>query len=156
MAILAGRFAVAADLAYPGVVTDFGNGTNTISATSFSVLPGTPCSASITNPHPTASMLTLVSYGAWLVATTNTVRISLDITGSVTIAAGSIGGGAAAGYGEIPYLNAAPGGGQNAATITVEVPPGTATFEMWAMRTTSGSQQVNYPTIRLVPLRYIF
>lgn len=161
MAILAGRVISAADVTMPAVVTNFGNGTNTVTSTSFAVLPSTTCTASITNAHPTADMLTLVTYGAWMSATANDVRMSLDISGAVTIAAG-IGGGAAVGYGEIPIVSLPTGATSSSTfhgqgTFTVELPPGTTTFKTYAMRSSaSGTQNCNYPTIRLVPLYYLF
>lgn len=48
----------------PAVVTAFGNGFNSITATTFTDLPTTSCIAAITNPHPTATMVTLVEFGA--------------------------------------------------------------------------------------------
>lgn len=155
MTILAGAKVDATDFDLPDVVTAFGNGTNVITATTFSVLPTTTCTASITNPHPTANMLTLVAYGAWMVATTNDVRMALDISGVTVIAAG-IGGGAAIGYGEIPIVSSSTASMHRQATITVELAPGSTTFKTYGMRTTSGTQNINYPTIRLVPLRYLF
>lgn len=154
MTILAGAKVDAVDFDLPDVVTAFGNGTNTVTATSFSVLPTTTCTAAITNPHPTASMLCMVSWGAWMAATAYDVRTAIDFSGAITIAAG-IGGGAAIGYGEIPICSTTPSGHYNS-MVTVEMAPGTTTCKMYAMRTTSGTQTVNYPTIRLIPVRFLF
>lgn len=157
MAILAGAKVDAIDFDLPDVVTAFGNGTNIITATSFSVLPTNTCTAAITNPHPTANMLLLVSYGAWMNSSTSSdVRMALDVSGATVIAAG-VGGGAAIGWGEIPLVSAGQGSIQMAATITVSVAPGTTTFKTYAMRSAaSGIHSVNYPTIRLVPLYFLF
>ena len=157
MAILAGSLVSAVDFDLPDVVTAFGNGANTITATSFSVLPTTTCTASITNPHPTASMLTMVCYGALMsAATASDCRMALDVSGAVTIAAG-FGGGAAVGYGEIPSVSATTASAQRQAVITVQLPPGTTTFKVYGMRAAaSGTHAINYPTVRLIPLRYLF
>lgn len=155
MTILAGAKVDAIDFDLPDVVTAFGNGTNTITATSFSVLPTTTCTAAITNPHPTANMLCIVTYGAWMVATTNDCRMALDFSGATVIAAG-IGGGAAIGYGEVPITSTATGSMHRQATITVGLAPGATTVKTYGMRTTSGTQNINYPTIRIIPLRYLF
>lgn len=157
MTILAGAKVDAVDFDLPDVVTAFGNGTNTVTATSFSVLPTTTCTAVIVNSHPSASMLTLVSYGAWMAASTaNDVRAALDFSGATVIAPG-IGGGAAVGWGEIPLVSTTTASAHQGATITVELAPGTTTVKMYAYRSAaSGTHTVNYPTIRLVPLRYLF
>jgi hypothetical protein len=140
----------------PDPVTAFGNGLNTVTATTFTDLPTTSCIAAITNPHPTLSMLTLVGFGAWMNASANAIRICPRVSGSITIAAG-IGGGGPIGWGEIPETGSASNF-QLSATYTVELPASAtaATFTMQAHRdAAAGTQQVNYPTIRLVPLRYV-
>lgn len=156
MTIKAGAKVDATDFDLPDVVTAFGNGTNTITSATFAVMPTNTCTAAITNPHPTATMLCLVAYGAWMVGAAATdTRMSLDVSGAVTIAAG-IGGGAAIGYGEIPIAGTTTASLQYAATITVECPPGTTTFKTYGLRTGAGVVSINYPTIRVVPLRYLF
>lgn len=157
MPILAGAKLDAADFDLPDVVTAYSNGTNSITATSFTVLPTTTCTATITNPHATANMLLLVSWGAWMAAVTaNDVRIALDISGALVVAAG-IGGGGAAGWGEIPLASTTTASAHFNSMITVELPPGTTTFKMFAQRSgATGTHNVNYPTIRLIPLRFLF
>lgn len=154
MSLLAGAKLDATDLYLPDVVTGYGNGTNTITSTTFANLPTTSCTAAITNPHPTASMLCLVTFGAWLAASANAVRICPAVSGSVTISAG-IGGGGPVGWGEVP-LSGNAGTEQHSATIAYELPPGTATFTMQAMRdSATGTQTANYCTLRLAPVRYL-
>ena len=158
MTLRAGSQVDATDYDLPLVVTAFGNGLNTVTSTTFAVLPTTTCTAAITNPHPTATLLCLVHYGAWMAVTAGgaDARIAVDISGSVTIAAG-IGGGGAIGYGEIPICSTTPSD-QFSAVITVELPPSAtaATFKVYSMRSAaSGTQSVNYPTLRLVPLYYL-
>jgi hypothetical protein len=151
----AGSIVIADDFQLPDVVTVFGNGTNTITATSFTDLPTTSCIAAITNPHSTANMITLVEFGAWMSRTTGgAVRSCPRVSGSTTIAAG-IGAGGPDGWGEVPLCsnNANPqqmqGGG------VYDLPPGTATFTMQAMVDSVGTGQVcNYPTIRIIPLYF--
>lgn len=157
MTILAGAKIDAVDFDLPDVVTAFGNGANSITATTFSVLPATTCTAAVTNPHPTASMLTMVCYGAWMSSSTaSECRMSLDVSGAVTIAAG-VGGGAAAGWGEIPVSASTQPNAHRQAVITVELPPGTTTFKVYGMRVAaSGTHRIDHPTVRLVPLRFLF
>jgi hypothetical protein len=158
MVVRAGARLDATDFALPDVVaaTAGGTGTNTITATSWAVLPSNTCTAAITNPHPEMALLVEVTYSAWMVATANGVRMALDISGSVTIAPG-VGAGAAVGWGEIPFCGAATTN-QYAGSFTVELPVSTtaATFKVYAYRdAASGTQQVNYPTIRIKPLRFV-
>jgi hypothetical protein len=156
MTRLAGSKVLADDFQLPDVVTAFGNGTNTITATSFTDLPTTSCVAAITNPHSTASLVCLVEFGAWMSTTANSVRCCPRVSGSTTIAAG-IGAGGPLGWGEIPLAgnNANPQQCMGGATYTLPASATAATFTMQAMRdSASGTQVCNYPTIRIIPLRY--
>lgn len=157
MAIRAGAKLDATDFDLPDVVTGYGNGTNTITATTFTDLPTTACTAAITNPHPTANMLVSVTFGAWLTSTTSSAqRICPRVSGATTIAAG-IGNGGPIGWGEVLRTDTNDGYGTKSVTVTYELPPGTSTFTMQAYReSAAGTHQVNYPTLRLVPLRYVF
>jgi hypothetical protein len=150
----AGSKVDATDFSLPTVVTAFGNGTNTITSTTFANLPTTSCIAAIVNSHPTANLLVLVTFGAWLSASANAVRICPAVSGAVTISAG-IGGGGPIGWGEIPLTGSSPTE-HHAASATYELPPGTSTFTMQSMRdSAAGTQKADYNTIRIAPLRYI-
>lgn len=158
MTIAAGKRLSATDLVMPAVVTGYGNGTNTITATAFAVLPTTTCSAAITNTHPTASLRCLVTYGAWMSASANGVRGSLKITGSLTIGPGV--GSAAVGWGEIPFVGGGAGDyGTRVGSFTIDLPVSASacTFAWYAYRdAAAGTQLCNYPTIRITPLCYVF
>lgn len=141
----------------PDPVAAHGNGINTITATTYTDLPTVTCIAAITNPHATRPMLVQVNYGAWITSSTNSVRMVPRTSGSVTIAAGSIGSGGPVGYGEIIRTGTTEYQ-QYHAVYTVELPVSAtaATFTMTALReAASGLQQVNYATIRLTPLRFV-
>lgn len=157
MTRLAGSKVLADDFQLPDVVTAFGNGTNTITATSFTDLPTTSCVAQISNPHPTASLICLVEFGAWLnKATGGAIRCCPRVSGSTTIAAG-IGVGGPLGWGEIPVAvnNANPQQCMGGATYTLPASATAATFTMQAMVDSAGTSQVcNYATIRIIPLYY--
>lgn len=161
MVVRAGAFVDATDFALPGdaVAAAGGAGTNTISATTWAVLPTNPVSASISNPHPSLSLLVDCYYGGWLIGagvSSGGVRAGIDISGSVAISPG-VGAGAAVGWGEILF-NQTSQPVQCHSMITVELPVSTtaAVFAMHAYRDASGSGwQVNYPTIRLVPRRFV-
>lgn len=158
MSIVAGAKLDAQDLSLPDAVSAHGNGSNTLSTIGWGALPTTPVSASILNPHPSATMLCLISYGAWLSSsTTNDVRIGLDVSGALTIAPG-VGGGAALNWGEIPTLYGIAANQSKQATIPLELPPGTTTFKVYGWKTSgsTGNQVVSYPTLRIVPVRFSF
>lgn len=155
MTVRAGSRFDATDFTLPDPARGAGSGTNSITATSWAVLPSSTCTATVENPHPSASMLCIVTYGAWLVATASDVRVSVDISGALTIGPG-IGAGGIQGWGEI-LLSAIATAGQYSATFDVEVPPGTTVFKQYAYRTAAtGSQSVNYPTLRVIPVRFLF
>lgn len=150
----AGSEIVAVDFQLPAVVTGFGNGTNTITATTFTDLPTTACTAAITNPHPSASLVCLVEFGAWLHATANAVRCCPRVSGATTIAAG-IGAGGPIGWGEIPVCGNSGNPQQGSASATYTLATGTSTFTMQAYRdSAAGTQVCNYATIRIIPLYY--
>jgi hypothetical protein len=152
-----GRKMRALDYSLPDVVAEYGNGTNTITATSFSALPSFPCKSSITNPHPGASMLCIVAFGAWGLASANDVRLALRVSRAEQdyINAG-IGAGASVGWGEIP-AEALTTTSSMFATVTVSLDPSSLpyAFEVQALRTTAGTQDIRYATLRIIPLRYI-
>jgi hypothetical protein len=156
MTRLAGSKVLADDFQLPDIVTAFGNGTNTITATTFTDLPTTSCVAVITNPHPTASLICLVKFGAWMSATANSVRCCPRVSGSTTIAAG-IGAGGPLGWGEVPLAgnDANPQQCMGGATYSLPASATAATFTMQALRdSASGTQVCNYATIRIIPLYY--
>lgn len=155
--IRAGAVVDGTDWKLPAVVQAYGNGSNTVSATTFAVLPTTTVTAQITNPHPFAQMLVMCEYGAWLTpgAAAN-VRIGIAVSGSIAISAG-IGNGGPIGWGEIPFAGTASTLGQHSAMCTYELPVSAtaATFSMHAMRETANGT-VAFGTIRLTPLRFLF
>jgi hypothetical protein len=153
----AGAKVDATDFDLPDVVTGYGNGSNTVTATSFTDLPTTSCTAAITNPHPTANLLVQVTWGAWMSASANAVRCCPRVSGSTTIAAG-IGVGGPIGWGEVPLCGAATTNQYSSAPVTYSLPASAtaATFTMQAYRdSAAGTQVVQFATLRLVPLYYL-
>jgi hypothetical protein len=158
MTRLAGSKLLADDFQIPDVVTAFANGTNTITATTFADLPTTTCIAAIANPHPTASLIVHVEFGAWMAASANSVRMCPRVSGSLVLAAGiGSGGNGPIGWGEIPLAanSANPQQLQGCGTYTLPASATPATFTMQAFRdSAAGTQNVNYPTLRIIPLYY--
>lgn len=156
MTLAAGGIVRGNDLILPDRVSAHANGINTISATSFTDLPTIACSVSITNPHASANMLVAVHYAAWISTTTVSVRVCPRISGAMTVAAG-IGANAPSGYGQMIRSNAVTAYGQYAATYYAELVPGTSTFTLQSHReSASTSPQVNYATLDIVPMNYVF
>ena len=140
----------------PAEASASSTGANTITATTWAALP-TPLSVDLTNPHPTRGLFTQVSYGAQLTATATDLRVCVAATGGLTIPAG-IGTGGALSWGEVLYISLATSGSwslQSAFTCTL--PAGTTTtLSMQAYRAVAtGTQTVNFPTLRATPLRYV-
>lgn len=156
MTLRAGAKVDAVDWDLPDIVTAFGNGTNVVTATSFTDLPTTACIAAITNPHPTAAMIVEVHFGSWLTAGSNIfTRFCPRVSGSVTIAAG-IGNGGPIGWGEVPgHSSTNKLQLMGMATYSLPASGTAATFTVQAYRdSASGTQNVDYPTLRIVPIRF--
>lgn len=155
--VLGGAYLDSVDWALPAPASAHGNGTNNITSTSFAVLPTTTVSQAMTNPHPRAKLLVVVEYGAWLVGAASTdVRASLVVTGSLSASAG-IGGGGAVGWGEVLFATATASA-QHSSMVTFELPVSAtaATFQVYAMKNGAGTPQCNYPTVSIVPVRFLF
>lgn len=156
----AGSLVTAADFQLPAVVTAFGNGTNSITTTAtWTDLPSTSCIAAITNPHPTADMLVSVQWGAWLHRDGSNVRCCPRVSGSLTLAAGiGSGGNGPIGWGEIPTsaISGNPQQKHGTATYTLPASGTAATFTMQGFReaATGSVWNVNYATIRIIPLYF--
>ena len=150
----AGGTPVVPDPVLPDIARAAGDGNNTITATTFADLPTTTAVASITNPHTVKGLLCLVMWGAWMSATANGVRCCPRASGAATIPAGVGAGNMTMGWGMIPRGVTEYTQYQGSGTVTL--PPGATTFTMQGMReAATGTQQVNYPAIRIVPLRYV-
>lgn len=74
----ASRYLRAMDVNLPDPVSEYGNGTNIIVATTFAPLPTTPVGLTIYNPHPDRKMIVLVGYGGWgsIITTAPGFRVS--------------------------------------------------------------------------------
>jgi hypothetical protein len=148
----------------PDPASDASTGSNTLvsAASTWATLPTNNVSVAMTNPHTSKGLLTQVSYGARLWTDQVGVRACIVATGGLTIVAG-IGAGGAASWGEIlasASINGAAGVfqyNQQHSLFTVVLPANTTTtFTMQGMReTTTGTAQINYPTLRVTPLRYV-
>lgn len=153
----AGLLATATTL--PAEVVNAPTGTNTITATTWTVLPTTTADATITNPSSVFGLFVQVSFGAWMLSNGNNTQATIGASGGLTFAAGP-GTGGPAGWGEILYLGNTAGSSswQMHSTFTCTIPAAASavTFAWYAYRTSaSGTCNVNYPVTRVTPLYYI-
>lgn len=147
--------------ALPSIGSQVGNGANTIvsSAATWAVLPTYTCDVTMTNPSSTHNMVCLVSLGAWMVANGTNLRLCVGATGGMTIAGGP-GNGWAYGWGEVLFqgnTNTSVAY-QRQSTCPVTIPAGASavTFKAYAYRdAASGTTNVNYPTLRVIPLMFL-
>lgn len=156
--IRAGAVVDGTDWKMPARVTGYGAGANSISASSFSVLPSFTASCSITNPHPFATLLVYAEYGAWLKGngSTGDVRMCLSVSGGIIVTPG-IGGGGPVGWGEV-LLATSTSYQQHRAACTYEIPAGvgSVTFSVYAYRNGTGTTACDFPVVRVTPLRYLY
>jgi hypothetical protein len=144
--------------AMPAEVTVAGSALHTITATTWGSIAVT---GSITNPSAVRALVVRIQLAAWMVASGAYVRAAPFTSGAVTLAATGTGlPDAVANWGEVLYQDTPATGtaaGQQSTSVTVTVPAGgTLNVGVAAMReSATGSQQVNYPTLRLSPIRYV-
>lgn len=154
--IISGSLIDSVDWKLPAIATASGSGTNAVTSSTFAVLPTTTCSTTMTNPHPEARLLVMAEYGAWLSGNTSTdVRGCLNVSGSLVVTPG-IGGDGPVGWGEIIYSAALAYDQQHCmCTYILPISAVAATFAVHAMRTGVNATKFDYPTLRIIPLRYL-
>lgn len=112
-----------------------------ITATTYADLPSTPVTTTFTLP---AACWVEIKAEAWLVAVTNDIRMSINVTGATTVAP------ATPAHGSVGFVSAPVGSAaasKQIATRTVKLNAGENTVEIQAMRATSGTQTVSYPVL---------
>ena len=149
-----------AQLELPASVTATagGAGTNTCAGTAnvWNNLPTNALTASITNPSDIFNLRCLVFQGAWLDSDTGTIRFGINITGGV-VSDPNPGTNSAAGWGMVPHAGVTGSVTQHSGAFQLLIPAGAAAvnFTGQYMRSSaSGTQQVNYATLEVVPWRY--
>lgn len=145
-------------LSVPDPTSAAGSGSNTITSTSYAALPTTPISCAITNPSSDFDLLVEVTISAWLISN-GTVELTCSVngTGGMSFAAGSTGNGHAITQGE-NLITTSSAATMHQSKLPVIIPAGAAavTFAFYAKRNTaSGSEFVNQPAIRAVPIRFM-
>jgi hypothetical protein len=146
----AGQLLVADEL--PALVSAAGAASNTITATSWTVLPGGSLTASITNPSATRDLVCDLSYAAKVSASASDVRVSVALTGGLTVGAGAVEPSWA--Y-RLWYAGASLVTLQTHFPITIPAGATAVTATMYAYRASAtGTQQCDYPVILWTPLYY--
>lgn len=149
-------------LSLPDPTGQGGSGQNSITLTTYSVLPTTPISCSMTNPSSTHDMLCMVGISAFMASTAAATecQAALNATGGVSITAGATGGSGALGAAEnlLTTVGSISSSNQFQSWIPVIIPAGAAavTFALYARRSnTSNACYLLSPAIRCVPVRFM-
>lgn len=149
-------------LSLPDAIGQGGSGSNTITLTTFSALPTTPISTSVTNPSATHDMLVLVTISAFMASTSAATecQAALSATGGLSITAGSTGGNGILALGEnlLTTVGSISSAQQYSCTIPVVIPAGAAavTFALFGRRSnTSNACYILQPAIRAIPIRFM-
>jgi hypothetical protein len=151
--IVAGGRIDAGDLLIPDPQVGVGSSTNVVTSTSWAVLPTNPATTSMVNPHASANLLCLICYTAWVKsATTGWLQAGFTLSGDTVMAAPGPGDG----IGDILSAYASMPWAHTMGTVPVELAPGTTTCDMVARSSGTGTQNCDYPVIRIVPLRYVW
>lgn len=154
MALEAGARLTGEDLYFPAQQTGFGNGGVNITATAYAAVPTYPASASITNPHASKDLRVQLDLMCWVNSiSASALRVAVDTSGAVTVAAGTIGAGVATSFAQIIRAFTQ---GQYSATLFADIPAGTTTFAVHAHKE-SGAATINlaYPTVIVTPKNYV-
>ncbi len=149
-------------LSLPDPIGLGGSGSNTITLTTFSALPTTPISTSVTNPSSTHDMLVLVGISAYMASTSAATecQAALAASGGLSITAGSTGGNGILALGEnlMTTYGSLSNAQQFSQIIPVIIPAGAAavTFSLFGRRSnTSNACYILQPAIRAIPIRFM-
>jgi hypothetical protein len=139
----------------PAVASSYDANVRTITATTWTSMPGGGPFVGVTNPSPAYNLECDVHYGAWLAASTSDVRCCCYTGGAMVVNPGP--GGLSIGWGQILIgTGALTVQGNGYGRITIPPATGPVNFALSAYRTVaSGTQTVSYSSIEVVPRRYI-
>jgi len=151
--------AIEAVLALPARSEAFVGNTIAITATSFAALPSPgPCQLTFTNPSSEYDLEVDVIFSAWIATGgANNVTVGVAASGGMTWTANGFGAGGPSANSDNLFTSSTTTG-QQKSTYPVTIPAGAAavTFAMQAFRgNTAGSPACNYPTLRVIPRRFI-
>ena len=135
----------------PAPMSSQGANVQTVTATAWADLPNLPA---INLVLPAACWVT-IDFGAWLTASSGDVRASARVTGATTLGETQLEvGGSTTAWGQVLYSNGTTSTRQGGSHRTVRLNAGTNTITGRAYRNGSGTQQANYSTLQVSPLRW--
>jgi hypothetical protein len=144
--------------ALPPPQTAFVASTIAITSGSFAALPSPgPLQLTITNPSNVFDLEIDVTHSAWIsIGGATDVRGGLAATGGMSFGPVAFGSGGAVAYSDTLFSQTTATTMQRV-NLSIRIPAGAAaiTFAVQAMRSTSGSANYNYPTLRIQPRRFI-
>lgn len=127
------------------------NGLNTITATTWAVLPTGPLTLTTNYPY---DCIVQIDLSSWLTANytdSTTVRAGISVDGGdPTVYSGGT-------WGQVLYESSQgtqPGSGQHSTSIITKLAAGSRTIQAHAYKTGSATTSVNYPVLRVTPLRW--
>ena len=122
-----------------------------ITATAWADLPNMPT----INFNVERPMWVQINLGAWVVATAGTTRISLRVTGATTLGETQVEvGGDNATWGQILFSDASAVTRQCSSTKIVRLNAGSNNITVRAYRQGTGTNQSNYTTLQVSPIRW--
>jgi hypothetical protein len=113
-------------------------------------------------PNITAATLNLtapawvqITVGAWATASAGDTRISAAVSGATTLGESQLEvGGDNASWGQVIFTDSTTGSRQSASVRIVRLNAGTNTIKVRAYRNGSGTNQSNYTTLQVTPIRW--
>ena len=143
----------------PANVSIYGNGINSLvgAANAWTAMPSFPAVVQMTNPSTDFSLVCNVFFGAWFSTSAGDVRMGIALSGGLTVATPAPGVNQPTGWGLFPHTSQTTADQHNG-FMQVVIPPGAATVTFTAMGARSNgaaTAQCNYPTIHVVPDRFM-
>lgn len=134
----------------PAPISSMGNAVQAITATAWADIPNM---SAVTLDLPRPCWVTL-SFGAWITATAGDTRAGVRVTGATSISENQLdAGGPSTAWGQVLYTTPT-GTRQGNSVRTVRLNAGTNTISGRAYRNGSGTNQVNYSSLQVAPLRW--
>jgi hypothetical protein len=135
----------------PAPKSEKGNDVQAVTATSWADLPNSPD----IQFNASAPMWVEISLGAWMVANGGTTRCSVRVSGATTLTETQIEvGGDNAVWGQVLYADNTTGTRQCSSTKIIRLNAGLNTIAVRAYQTGAGTNQVNYSSLQVAPLRW--
>ncbi len=137
--------------ALPAPKSEKGADVQAVTATSWADLPNSPD----IQFNVSEAMWVQIVLGAWITASGGTTRCSVRVSGATTLSETQVEvGGDNAVWGQVLYADNTTGSRQCSATRIVRLNAGLNTISVRAYQTGAGTNQVNYSSLQVAPLRW--